>query len=84
MISKVLVTLYTKPGCHLCEEAKQNIAAAACAEDYLFEEITIETDPALFNLYRTEIPVIFINDEEAFRYRLTSTAFRERVRLAKR
>ena len=74
------VVIYTRPGCHLCDEAKQAIAAANCLEEYTLEEINIESDPALLNLYRYDIPVITINGDEAFRHRLTPQAFRERLR----
>jgi glutaredoxin len=76
---KAHVIIYTRPGCHLCEEAKQAIASAHCADEYTLEEINIESDPALLSSYRYDIPVITINGTEAFRHRLTSQAFRERL-----
>lgn len=80
MSGKARVTLYTKPGCHLCEEAKKIMRAAACAEDYTLEEINIATDPVLTERYGTEIPVIFINGAEAFRHRVNAADFRQCVR----
>jgi len=76
---KTHVIIYTRPGCHLCDEAKQAIASAHCADEYTLEEINIESDPALLSSYRYDIPVITINGTEAFRHRLTSQAFRERL-----
>ncbi len=77
---KARVIIYSRPGCHLCEEAKQAIAAAECLDEYTLEEINIESDADLLKRYKYDIPVITIDGVEAFRHRLTSEAFRERVR----
>ncbi len=77
--AKAHVIIYSRPGCHLCDEAKQAVEAAQCAEEYTLDEINIESDPALLKRYQFEIPVITINGIEAFRYRLTSEAFREKL-----
>jgi len=73
------VIIYSRPGCHLCEEAKQAIDGAQCANEYTLEEIDIESDGALLRRYRHDIPVITINGEEAFRHRVTAEAFREKL-----
>lgn len=80
MNAKPHVTLYTKPGCHLCEEAKREMEAAGIPEEYTFEEVNIEEDPESFERYRFEIPVIHINGHKAFKYRLTAREFRDRIR----
>ena len=77
MKAKARVILYTKPDCHLCEKAKVAIQAANCSELYTLEEINIESDAALFDRYRYDIPVIVINGVEAFRHRLAAREFRE-------
>jgi glutaredoxin len=73
---KAQVTLYSKPGCHLCEEMKSEIARADCAEAFDLKEINIESDAELFARYRFNIPVLLINGVEVFRHRLTADAFR--------
>lgn len=75
----VRVTLYTRPGCHLCDEAKEAILAARCSLEYTLDEVNIETDPRLLHLYRNDIPVVMINDVEAFRHRLTSRDFQRQI-----
>jgi len=77
--TKAHVVIYSRPGCHLCDEAKQTIEAAQCLGEYTLEEINIESDPDLLRRYQFDIPVITINGVEAFRHRLTSEAFRERL-----
>ena len=47
MQRKIEVVIYSKPGCHLCEEMKTEIARANCSDLYLLKEINIETDPLL-------------------------------------
>ena len=76
---KAQLTLYSKPGCHLCEEMKAEIAKADCAQFYELAEINIETDRELLARYGSDIPVLLINDAEAFRHRLNAGSFRERL-----
>jgi glutaredoxin len=77
---KAHVILYTRLGCHLCEEAKQEMLAAGCADEYTLEEVNIETDAALKERYGWEIPVIFINGVKVFKYRLTADEFKRKLR----
>ncbi|MEK6279675.1 MAG: glutaredoxin family protein [Acidobacteriota bacterium] len=77
--AKAHVIVYSRPGCHLCEEAKQAIQSAECQGEYTLEEINIESDPELLRLYRYDIPVITINGMEAFRHSLTPDEFRQRL-----
>jgi glutaredoxin len=77
--TKARVVLYSRPGCHLCEEIKTELTRAGCADLYSLEEIDIESDPQLLERYRYEIPVICIDGVEAFRHRLRADEFREYV-----
>ena len=76
MKDQVQVLLYSKPGCHLCDVMKNEMAKADCAELYKLEEINIEGDAELFARYRHDIPVLMIDGVEAFRHRLTADSFR--------
>jgi glutaredoxin len=77
MKDKAHVILYSKPGCHLCEVMKAEMAKAGCDELYELKEINIESDPALHARYRNEIPVLLVDGREAFKHRLSSAAFRD-------
>ena len=79
METKARVVLYSKPGCHLCEEMKAEMRKARCADLYSLEEINIENDAELNARYRYEIPVLCINGVEAFKFRLLADEFRARV-----
>ena len=51
------VTLYSRPGCHLCDDARA-VVEAVCAElGERFEEVSIDDDPALRERFGEEIPV---------------------------
>jgi glutaredoxin len=73
------VILYTRPGCHLCEEAKAEMLASGCGDEYTLEEVNIDTDEALRERYGSEIPVILINGIKAFKYRLTADEFKRKL-----
>jgi glutaredoxin len=79
MSSKAQVIIYSKPGCHLCDEAKEAIRAAGCEEQFQLTEINIETDPELMSKYRYDIPVIAINGVEAFIHRVDAADFRGKI-----
>ena len=79
MKAGVQVVLYTRLGCHLCEEMKEVMSNSGCAELYTLEEVDIESDAELFARYQFEIPVLFINGVEAFRHRLRADEFKAYV-----
>ena len=62
--------MYTKAGCHLCEEAKVVLMRAQEHVAFVFEEVDITTDEALFEKYEITIPVVLIDGVERFRYRI--------------
>ena len=55
------IVFYTKPGCHLCEDALQRLNDLRGEFDLTIEEIDITTDDALFKNYFDKIPVLLIN-----------------------
>jgi glutaredoxin len=58
------ITLYTKAGCHLCDEARAHLEDLAADHDVVLEEIDIRADLALFERYRYRIPVIAVDGVE--------------------
>ena len=59
-----VVTLYGRPGCHLCDEARAVLARIRATRPFRLEEIDIESDDALFKRYLERIPVIAVEGEE--------------------
>ncbi len=57
------VKLYTRPGCHLCEDAEKLLRQHGLSP----ELINIDTDPDLTNRYNLTIPVVEIDGKERFR-----------------
>lgn len=80
MDTRARVKIYTKPGCHLCDEAKREMARADCRALYTLEEVNIESDPELLRRYGWDIPVVTINDRVAFKHRVTSADFARQLR----
>ena len=66
------VTVYTRSGCHLCDEAKQVIESVRRRTAFDYEEFDIDSDPQLRRLYNEEVPVIAIDGKKAFKYRVTA------------
>jgi glutaredoxin len=65
------VTLYTRKGCCLCDDAKRVIESARKRSDFDLREVDIDADAALQSAYGDEVPVITINGSKAFKYRLS-------------
>ena len=52
------VTLYGRPGCHLCDDARAVLERVRATHPFRLEEIDIEADDALFTRYLERIPVV--------------------------
>ena len=74
------VIIYSRPGCHLCDEAKAAILSAGCGDQFVLEEINIESDAELLSKYRYDIPVITIDGIETFIHRVDADEFRTRIK----
>ena len=74
-----LVTLYTRAGCCLCDDAKRVLAEAQRRADFDYEEVDIDCDPVLVRLYNDEVPVIAINRVKAFKYRVDMKEFLKKL-----
>jgi len=79
-MSKVHVIIYSRPGCHLCDEAKAAILSAGCSEQFVLEQIDIESDEQLLRKYKYDIPVVAINGVESFIHRVDSREFATRIK----
>jgi glutaredoxin len=84
-MSKPQVIIYSRPGCHLCDEAKAAIESAGCSDQFVLSEINIESDDELLSKYKYDIPVITIDGVESFIHRVNPDEFRTRIkRITKR
>jgi len=76
------VTLYTRPGCHLCEEAKAQIAPLLQEFGARLTEINIDEDPDLRARYDYDVPVIFLGARKAAKHSIDPVQFRRQLRAA--
>ena len=69
----IALTLYSRPGCHLCDEMKAVVARVVreSATPVTIDEVDISTDADLEARYGLEIPVLLIDGRKAAKYRVT-------------
>lgn len=74
-----VLTVYSKPGCHLCEEAM--VALSALQAEFVFElrELDITDDDELQRAYFERIPVVALDGEELCEYFVEEALVRERL-----
>ncbi len=81
------LTLYSKPGCHLCDEMKslvhRVIARQPSGHAITLDEIDISNDRELLERYALEIPVLFIDGKKAAKYRVSEAELTQRLNVRK-
>ncbi len=73
------VTLYTRPGCHLCEEAKAQMAPLLAQFAARLREVNIETDEGLRERYGCDVPVIFLGSRKVAKHRIDLDRLRRQL-----
>ena len=71
------LTLYSRPGCHLCDEMKetvQRVARAFTRAPVSIVVVDISDDPALEAQYGLEIPVLLVEGKKAAKIRIAEDA----------
>jgi len=77
------VTLYTRPGCHLCEQAKAVIEPLLREFGGSLREVDIDDDSVLTERYGLDIPVIFLGAHKAAKHRVNPLQFRRQLKEAR-
>jgi glutaredoxin len=77
------LTLYTRPGCHLCEDAKALLQPLLAEFGASLREINIDEDRELTERYGSDIPVIFIGGHKAAKHRVELRQFRRQLEEAR-
>ena len=77
------VRIYSKPGCHLCDDARAVIAAVCAELGEAFDEVDISTDDALMREYGEQIPVTFVDGSQHDFWRVDAGAADRCSHLAK-
>lgn len=73
------VTLYGRPGCHLCEDARAVLERLRAELPFALVERDIEQDEALLKAYLERIPVIAVDGEELFDFFVDEGELRRRL-----
>ena len=76
------VTLYTRPGCHLCEEAKSAIAPLLREFGAVLHEVNVDEDAVLRERHGFDVPVIYIGAHKAAKHRVELAQFRQQLQQA--
>ena len=76
------VTLYGRPGCHLCDEAREALERVRADAPFDLHEVDIERDDELFKRYLERIPVVCLDGEELFEFHVDESALRRRLSLS--
>lgn len=76
------VEILTKPDCHLCHEAKALLQELQAGHLFSLREVDITARADIQERYWEEIPVVFINDRKAFKYRVDPKQFIRALRRA--
>ena len=77
------ITVYSRPGCHLCEEAKAVMAPLLKEFAATVREVNIDRDNELAERYSWDIPVIFIGGHKAAKHRVEPRQFRRQLEEAR-
>jgi glutaredoxin len=78
------VTLYMRPGCHLCEEAKSLIAPVLAEFGARLREVNIDSHPELQQRYNLDVPVIFLAGRKVAKHRIDPIQFKRQLLEARR
>ncbi|HEX5309532.1 MAG TPA: glutaredoxin family protein [Solirubrobacteraceae bacterium] len=73
------ITLYTSPGCHLCEQARATLIEIGGDHPFELVEYDITGDEALHRAYFERIPVIALDGEELFDFFVDERELRARL-----
>ena len=73
------VTIYGKPGCCLCEEARAVLDEVRSRRPFDLSEVDVSLDPGLNRRYGERIPVVEVDGDEAFEYHVDGRALEQRL-----
>jgi glutaredoxin len=74
----IAITIYSRPGCHLCDEMKALVdrVAPSIAGASSVTVVDVETDRDLESRYGLEVPVLLVNGKKAAKYRIDEKELR--------
>ena len=73
------LTLYSKPGCHLCDDARVAVERVTARRDVPLEQVDISRDPVLYKRYGERIPVLELDGETVFEFFVDEVVLERRL-----
>ena len=73
------LTLYGKPGCHLCDDARAAVERVTARRDVPLEQVDISRDPVLYKRYGARIPVLELDGETVFEFFVDEAVLEQRL-----
>jgi glutaredoxin len=71
------VTLITRPGCHLCEEAERALRRLSAELGFGYREVDVDGSPVLRDAYSDRVPVILLDGKEHGYWRVEEPRLRK-------
>ncbi len=71
------VTLITRAGCHLCEEAEQLLRRLSGELGFGYREVDVDGSPVLRDEYSDRVPVILLDGKEHGYWRVEEARLRK-------
>lgn len=75
-MSEPRVTFYSRPGCHLCDEARLLVEQVCADLGESYAEVSVESDPELERRFGHEVPVTFVDGKQHDFWRVDAARLR--------
>lgn len=76
------ITIYSRPGCHLCTEMKQLVERVTAGTNASLVEIDVDRTPDLARLYGHDVPVLFVDGRKIAKYRVDRAQLERALRMS--
>jgi glutaredoxin len=73
------VTLITRVGCHLCQDAEQTLRRLSAELGFGYREVDVDASPVLRDEFSDRVPVVLIDGKEHGYWRVEEPRFRKAV-----
>lgn len=78
-MSKPIITVFTRTGCHLCEEATDLAGRIAAEAGVNYQAIDVDTDSELRAEYGDRVPVVLVQEREIGHFRIAEATLRSEL-----
>lgn len=80
MPEPIRIEIYSRPGCHLCDDAKTAVERAGARYNLELRVTDVDRSADLARRYGDDIPVVFLNGEEVFRHRVDEKVLERKMK----